>query len=91
MLCHIVYGAVVILYLLTLNFKILAKKSAIAGEYILSVLDNGSVEVYRIYDNTKEALREIAEKENFPYDKEWTTRQLGNKLIDYLESRKEEK
>jgi hypothetical protein len=28
---------------------------------------------------------------NIPYDKEWTTRQLGNKLIDYLESRKEEK
>ncbi|MBR5146283.1 MAG: hypothetical protein IKW54_01500 [Bacteroidales bacterium] len=69
----------------------MAKKSAIAGEYILSVLDNGSVEVYRIYDNTKEALREIAEKENFPYDKEWTTRQLGNKLIDFLESRREEK
>ena len=55
----------------------MAKKSAIAGEYILSVLDNGSIEVYRIYDNVKGALREVAEKEGFEYDKEWTTRQLG--------------
>ena len=42
----------------------MAKKSVIAGEYILSVLDSGSIEVYRIYDNVKGALREIAEKEN---------------------------
>ena len=41
----------------------MAKKSAIAGEYILSVLDSGSIEVYRIYDNVKGALREVAEKE----------------------------
>ena len=43
----------------------MAKKSVIAGEYILSVLDSGSIEVYRIYDNVKGALREIAEKEDF--------------------------
>jgi hypothetical protein len=46
----------------------MAKKSVIAGEYILSVLDSGSIEVYRIYDNVKGALREIAEKEGFEYD-----------------------
>ena len=46
----------------------MAKKSVIAGEYILSVLDSGSIEVYRIYDNVKGALREIAEKEEFEYD-----------------------
>jgi hypothetical protein len=62
----------------------MAKKSAIAGEYILSVLDSGSIEVYRIYDNVKGALREVAEKEGFEYDTNWTTRQLGSKLIDYL-------
>lgn len=61
-----------------------AKKSAIAGEYILSVLNNGSIEVYRIYDNVKGALREIAEKEGFEYDPNWNTRQFGSKLIDFL-------
>ena len=66
----------------------MAKKSAIAGEYILSVLDNGSIEVYRIYDNVKGALREVAEKEGFEYDNEWTTRQCGSKLIDFFEEKK---
>ena len=66
----------------------MAKKSAIAGEYILSVLDSGSIEVYRIYDNVKGALREVAEKEGFEYDTNWTTRQLGSKLIDYLIEKK---
>ena len=61
-----------------------AKKSVIAGEYILSVLNNGSIEVYRIYDNVKSALREIAEREGFEYDPNWNTRQFGSKLIDFL-------
>ena len=65
-----------------------AKKSVIAGEYILSVLDNGSIEVYRIYDNVKGALREVAEKEGFEYDANWTTRQFGSKLIDFLAEKK---
>lgn len=68
----------------------MAKKSVIAGEYILSVLDSGSIEVYRIYDNVKGALREIAEKEGFEYDANWTTRQLGSKLIDFLNDKKGE-
>ena len=66
----------------------MAKKSVIAGEYILSVLDSGSIEIYRIYDNVKGALREVAEKEGFEYDTNWTTRQLGSKLIDYLIEKK---
>lgn len=66
----------------------MAKKSVIAGEYILSVLDSGSIEVYRIYDNVKGALREIAEKEGFEYDSNWTTRQFGSKLIDFLDKKK---
>lgn len=66
----------------------MAKKSAIVGEYIVSVLDNGAIEVYRIYDNVKGALREIAEKEGFEYDAKWTTRQFGSKLIDFLEDKK---
>ena len=66
----------------------MAKKSVIAGEYILSVLDSGSIEVYRIYDNVKGALREIAKKEGFEYDANWTTRQFGSKLIDFFNEKK---
>ena len=63
------------------------KKSAISGEYMLGVLESGSIEVYRVYDNVKGALREIAEKEGFEYDSEWNTRQFGSKLIDFLNSK----
>lgn len=66
----------------------MVKKSAISGEYIVSVLDSGSIEVYRIYDNVKGALREIAEKEGFEYDPNWNTRQFGSKLIDFLNEKK---
>ena len=64
------------------------KKSAITGEYVVTVLESGSIEVYRIYDNVKGALREIAEKEEFEYDANWTTRQFGSKLIDFLNEKK---
>ena len=65
------------------------KKSVIAGEYILSVLDNGSIEVCRSSDNTKfenvkEALRQIAEQEDFEFDPKWNTRQFGNKLLNFI-------
>mgnify|MGYP007069878773 CR=1 FL=1 len=63
------------------------KKSAISGEYMLGVLESGSIEVYRVYDNVKGALREVAEKEGFEYDPEWNTRQFGSKLIDFLNSK----
>ena len=63
------------------------KKSALSGEYMLGVLESGSIEVYRVYDNVKGALREIAEKEGFEYDPEWNTRQFGSKLIDFLNSK----
>ena len=63
------------------------KKSAISGEYMIGVLESGSIEVYRVYDNVKGALREIAEKEGFEVDPEWNTRQFGSKLIDFLNSK----
>lgn len=66
----------------------MAKKSVIAGEYILFVLESGSIEVYRVYDNVKGALREVAEKEGFEYDANWTTRQFGSELIDFLKEKK---
>lgn len=68
----------------------MAKKSVTAGEYVLSVLDSGSIEVYRKYDNVKGALREVAEKEDFEYDPNWTTRQFGSKLIDFLKKKQGE-
>lgn len=65
----------------------MAKKSATAGEYVISVLDNGTIEVHRLYDNVKGALREVAEKEGFEYDPAWTTRQFGSKLVDFLKEK----
>ncbi len=69
------------------NESMAYKKSAISGEYMLGVLESGSIEVYRVYDNVKGALREIAEKEGFEYDPEWNTRQFGSKLVDFLNSK----
>lgn len=59
----------------------MAKKSAISGEYIITVEDSGTVRVLKIYDNVKESLRECAEAKDFEYDNNWTTRQFGAKLI----------
>ena len=59
----------------------MAKKSAISGEYIVTVEDNGTVRVCKIFDNVKGSLRECAEAKNFEYDPEWTTRQFGSKLV----------
>lgn len=54
------------------------------GEYGVRVLDSGSIESFKLYDNTKGALREIAEKIGFDYDENWNTRQFGSKLITAL-------
>lgn len=62
----------------------MAKKNAEYGEYAISVLESGSIRVYREYDNVKGALREVAEKVGFEYEASWTTRQFGNKLIDFI-------
>lgn len=59
----------------------MAKKSAIQGEFIIQIEDTGSVVAYKIYDNVKGALREISEIKSFEYDNNWTTRQLGSKII----------
>ena len=62
----------------------MAAKSAISGEYIIQKDDSGSIVVYRVYDNTKAALREISEKVGFEVDPKWTTQQLGSKLVDFI-------
>lgn len=58
----------------------MAAKSAISGEYIIQREESGSIVVYRIYDNAKSALREVAEEKNFPFDPNWNTRQFGSKI-----------
>lgn len=37
-----------------------------------------------VFDNTKAALREIADQAGFAYEKAWTTQQFGSKLVDSL-------
>lgn len=54
------------------------------GEYGVQVLSSGSIASFKLYDNTKGALREVAEKAGIDYDDSWTTRQFGSKLIDAL-------
>ena len=58
-----------------------AKKSAISGEYIITVKANNSVEVFRIYDNVRGSLREAAEAAGFKYDPDWNTRRFGLMLV----------
>lgn len=62
-------------------FHLMAIKSAISGEYIITVEDSGSIRVCRIYDNVISSLRECAKEVKFKYDPKWTTQQFGNKLI----------
>ncbi len=59
----------------------MAKKSAISGEYIITIEDNNSVRVCRIYDNVIGSLREICEKEGMEIDPKWNTQQLGREVI----------
>lgn len=62
----------------------MAKKSAISGEYIITIEENNKVRVCRIYDNVIGSLREICEKEGMEYDPNWTTRQMGSKVVKQL-------
>ena len=63
------------------------KKQVNFEEWKLSINDDNSVSVFKnenLCSNSKEALREIASKVDFSYDAKWTTRQLGAKLVDFL-------
>lgn len=59
----------------------MAKKSAISGEYIITVEDTGTVRVCKIYDNVKASLREIAAQQNFEMDPKWTTQEAGRRIV----------
>mgnify|MGYP004442659387 CR=1 FL=1 len=58
--------------------------SSTIGEYVIVKEDNGSITIYKEYDNTKEGLREIADEIGFKYDPTWNTRQFGANLIKHL-------
>lgn len=60
----------------------MAKKSAIFGEYIVTVEDSGSIRVCQIYDRVLDSLRECAKEVGFKYSPTLNTYQLGKKLVE---------
>lgn len=60
------------------------KKTATTGSFTIVQYDSGTINVYQSFDNTKGALREIAEEIGFDYDPSWTTRGLGWDLIKHI-------
>ena len=68
----------------------MAKTSEIIGEYIVTIDDNNSVSVSRIYKSTMKALTEIAESKGIEVLKTWTTQHLGRLLLtQYCNGEKE--
>ena len=59
----------------------MAKKSAISGEYIITVEDSGTVRVCKIYDNVIGSLREIAALKGFEIDPKWNTQETGRRIV----------
>lgn len=59
-------------------------KMANVWNYVVTEDEKNHIEVFRTYENTKEALREISEKTGFEYEASWTTRQFGSKLVDFV-------
>lgn len=59
----------------------MALKSAISGEFIITIEDSGAVRVCQIFDNVIGSLREAAGSVKFAYDKQWNTQQFGQKLV----------
>lgn len=66
----------------------MAKKSVSWKKYLIEIDEKGSVKVSKAgaaCDNTKAALREIAEDAGFAIDEKWNTQQCGAKLAKFLE------
>ncbi len=59
-------------------------KNCQVGQYFINILESGSVEIYRVYDNTIAALREVAGKIGFAYEDSWNTQHFGAKLISEI-------
>ncbi|MDE5585979.1 MAG: hypothetical protein K2I92_06510 [Muribaculaceae bacterium] len=59
-------------------------KIAEIGEYTISRDGSGHIDSYRVFGNTIAVLRKIAGEVGMKYHSDWNTRQLGNKLIDFV-------
>ena len=67
----------------------MTKKTASFQNWIISIDEKSAVTVSKsgvVADNTKAALREIAEQATFKIDPNWNTQQLGAKLCSHLNS-----
>lgn len=77
--------------LLQLGKKIVADlgdgETAETEEYTVSI-HGADARTYRVCDNAKEALRQVAGEVGFDFDNGWNTREFGNKLIDFINSPK---
>jgi hypothetical protein len=62
----------------------MAKNSEIIGEYIVTIDDNNSISVSRIYKSTKAALEEVAEVHGVDVQPNWNTQELGRQLLAKL-------
>lgn len=76
-----------------LGRKVLAQfcngaKEGKVGEYEIQRDPNNRINVIRTYSVTKDGLRECANSIGCPYEKEWSTRQFGQRLLDFIQGRK---
>lgn len=78
------FGKKLIEHILGEAIKTTEQAAAESGEYVIFKEANGTIQVFKEYENTKGALREIAENIGFQYDSDWNTRQFGSKLIDKI-------
>ena len=58
------------------------KKSAKHGNFIIQQAENDSVSI--VCDNTRQALRDIANEIGMEFDPEWNTRYFGHRLINFI-------
>ena len=59
----------------------MAKKSVVAGEYIIEIPDNGRVDVLRVPRNSCRIIREIIKEKGLPIDENWNKQDYGRNLI----------
>lgn len=65
------------------------KKFASYADFTINIAKSNSVTVIKaneVCDNAKAPLREIAQLVGFKFEANWTTQQLGSKLVDFLNS-----
>lgn len=60
----------------------MAKKSVIAGEYIIEIAESGHVDVLRAPRNSCRIIREIIKEKGLPIDENWTELDFARCLIN---------